>query len=166
MSHSARSIDFISWILSQCVWILHMKNTLSWPVMFHIWTGEESTGRNEPGTLVDRNHACLGKCCYCYVPWLRIQNLVFIFVSDPLFDLFITFCILVNTIFMGLEFHNMPDDLVTATSVANIVCYFLVSKLTKLSFYASLTMSPSIILKTDKFTACQFALGTLLERFN
>ncbi|XP_056021116.1 sodium channel protein 1 brain-like isoform X8 [Ostrea edulis] len=84
-------------------------------------SGEESTGRNEPGTLVDRNHACLGKCCYCYVPWLRIQNLVFIFVSDPLFDLFITFCILVNTIFMGLEFHNMPDDLVTATSVANIV---------------------------------------------
>ncbi|XP_062583302.1 sodium channel protein 1 brain-like isoform X2 [Saccostrea cucullata] len=83
--------------------------------------GEESTGRNEPGTLVDRNHACMGKCCYCFIPWLRLQNLVFIFVSDPFFDLFITLCIGVNTIFMGLEYHNMPDQLVTATTVANIV---------------------------------------------
>ncbi|XP_065944600.1 sodium channel protein 1 brain isoform X9 [Magallana gigas] len=83
--------------------------------------GEESTGKNEPNTLVDRNHECLAGCCKCYIPWLRVQNLVFILVSDPLFDLFITFCILINTIFMGIEYHNMPQGLVDATTWANFV---------------------------------------------
>lgn len=96
---------------------------VSYHLHYHFdWTGEESTGKNEPNTLVDRNHECLAGCCKCYIPWLRLQNLVFILVSDPLFDLFITLCILVNTIFMGIEYHNMPQGLVDATTWANFVC--------------------------------------------
>lgn len=103
-----------------CWWkYLNVSNHLH----YHFdWTGEESTGKNEPNTLVDRNHECLAGCCKCYIPWLRVQNLVFILVSDPLFDLFITFCILINTIFMGIEYHNMPQGLVDATTWANFVC--------------------------------------------
>lgn len=78
---------------------------------------------------MDRNHDCLERCCLFYIPWLRLQNKVFILVSDPLFDLFITLSILVNTIFMGIEYHNMPQELVDATSIGNFVSHSLAQQL-------------------------------------
>ncbi|KAK7492680.1 hypothetical protein BaRGS_00016159, partial [Batillaria attramentaria] len=71
------------------------------------------------GKLVDRNCACCRGCCKCYEPWLRLQNLIHIVVSDPLFDFGITLCIILNTVFLAIEHHNQPDGMTTALKVAN-----------------------------------------------
>ncbi|KAL8611742.1 hypothetical protein ACOMHN_065367 [Nucella lapillus] len=73
------------------------------------------------GKLVDRNCAGCRGCCRCYVPWLRIENFLYTIVSDPLFDLFITLCIVINTVFLASEHHGMPDGLKTALDVGNYV---------------------------------------------
>lgn len=40
---------------------------------------------------------------------------------DPLFDMFITFCILVNTVFLALEYHGMNEEFKLALDVGNMV---------------------------------------------
>lgn len=40
---------------------------------------------------------------------------------DPLFDMFITFCILVNTLFLSLEYHGMNENFRVALAVGNMV---------------------------------------------
>ena len=40
---------------------------------------------------------------------------------DPLFDMFITFCILVNTVFLALEYHGMNKNFKMALDVGNMV---------------------------------------------
>lgn len=40
---------------------------------------------------------------------------------DPLFDMFITFCILVNTVFLALEYHGMNEQFRLALDVGNMV---------------------------------------------
>jgi len=40
---------------------------------------------------------------------------------DPLFDMFITFCILVNTVFLALEYHEMNENFKMALQVGNMV---------------------------------------------
>ena len=40
---------------------------------------------------------------------------------DPLFDMFITFCILVNTVFLALEYHRMNENFKMALDVGNMV---------------------------------------------
>ncbi|XP_076465332.1 sodium channel protein 1 brain-like [Babylonia areolata] len=73
------------------------------------------------GKLVDRNCGCCRGCCRCFVPWLRLENAVYRVVSDPLFDLFITFCIVLNTVFMAIEHHGMSSELELALAVGNYV---------------------------------------------
>ncbi|XP_059585349.1 sodium channel protein type 5 subunit alpha [Alligator mississippiensis] len=46
---------------------------------------------------------------YCPL-WLQIKKRVSLFVMDPFIDLSITLCIVLNTIFMALEHHNMSKD--------------------------------------------------------
>lgn len=41
---------------------------------------------------------------------------------DPLFDMSITFCILLNTVFLSLEYHGMNDDFRMALDIGNMVC--------------------------------------------
>ena len=40
---------------------------------------------------------------------------------DPLFDMFVTFCILVNTVFLALEYHRMNKNFKMALDVGNMV---------------------------------------------
>ena len=40
---------------------------------------------------------------------------------DPLFDMFITFCILVNTVFLALEYRGMNENFKMALDVGNMV---------------------------------------------
>lgn len=40
---------------------------------------------------------------------------------DPLFDMFVTFCILVNTVFLALEYHRMNENFKMALDVGNMV---------------------------------------------
>uniref|UniRef100_A0A1I8HN50 Sodium channel protein n=1 Tax=Macrostomum lignano TaxID=282301 RepID=A0A1I8HN50_9PLAT len=59
---------------------------------------------------VDRNCPCCGTCCRNYICWLKFQNGLFKFVTDPFFDLFITFCIVANTVFMASEYYPMSPS--------------------------------------------------------
>ncbi|XP_066158520.1 sodium channel protein para isoform X2 [Euwallacea fornicatus] len=59
---------------------------------------------------------CVWDCCYC---WLQIQKYVSLVVFDPFVELFITLCIVVNTLFMALDHHNMDPDLEKALKSGN-----------------------------------------------
>ncbi|EMP36125.1 Sodium channel protein type 5 subunit alpha [Chelonia mydas] len=57
----------------------------------------------------------------CCPLWLRIKNKVTILVMDPFTDLAITVCIVMNTIFMALEHHNMTNTFKFMLRVGNMV---------------------------------------------
>lgn len=61
---------------------------------------------------------CVWDCCDC---WLTIQKYVRYLVFDPFVELFITLCIVVNTLFMALDHHNMDKDLDKALKSGNYV---------------------------------------------
>lgn len=51
---------------------------------------------------------CVWDCCW---PWLKFQEGVAWLVFDPFTELFITLCIVVNTLFMALDHHDMDKDM-------------------------------------------------------
>lgn len=63
---------------------------------------------------------CVWDCCWL---WLQIQKYVALIVFDPFVELFITLCIVVNTLFMALDHHNMDKDLEKALKSGNYVYY-------------------------------------------
>ncbi|XP_046574320.1 sodium channel protein 1 brain-like [Haliotis rubra] len=74
-----------------------------------------------PNELVDRNCICCRSCCKCFIPLLRTEGMVYAFISDPLFDLFITLSIILNTIIMALEQHGQSEQMNVLIKVANYV---------------------------------------------
>ncbi|XP_055956481.1 sodium channel protein 1 brain [Patella vulgata] len=74
------------------------------------------------GQVLDRNCFCCSTCWRCgYNPWVRFQGYIFRFVSDPLFDLFITLCIILNTVLMATEHHEMSTLTAEVIRIANYV---------------------------------------------
>ncbi|XP_075980867.1 na channel protein 60E isoform X4 [Anticarsia gemmatalis] len=71
--------------------------------------------------LVDRNCECCVTCCIDYEGWLQFQNCMYGIVKDPLFELFITTCIVLNTLFLALEHHGMSDNVRQALDIGNKV---------------------------------------------
>lgn len=61
---------------------------------------------------------CVWDCCS---PWLAFQKFVALIVFDPFVELFITLCIVVNTLFMALDHHKMDHDLEKALKSGNYV---------------------------------------------
>lgn len=61
---------------------------------------------------------CVWDCCWL---WLRIQEFVAKIVFDPFVELFITLCIVVNTLFMALDHHDMNKDMEKALKSGNYV---------------------------------------------
>ena len=57
----------------------------------------------------------------CSPVWLKFQKLVALFVFDPFVELFITLCIVVNTLFMALDRYPMESDLQRALKMGNYV---------------------------------------------
>ncbi|XP_012272837.1 sodium channel protein para isoform X4 [Orussus abietinus] len=51
---------------------------------------------------------CVWDCCWA---WLKFQEFVALVVFDPFVELFITLCIVVNTLFMALDHHEMDKDM-------------------------------------------------------
>ncbi|XP_046749974.1 sodium channel protein para isoform X5 [Diprion similis] len=51
---------------------------------------------------------CVWDCCWV---WLKFQEFVALVVFDPFVELFITLCIVVNTLFMALDHHAMDPDM-------------------------------------------------------
>ncbi|GBP17479.1 Sodium channel protein 60E [Eumeta japonica] len=71
--------------------------------------------------LVDRNCECCVSCCIDYEGWLQFQNCLYGIVKDPLFELFITTCIVLNTLFLALEHHGMSENVRQALDIGNKV---------------------------------------------
>ncbi|KAM9843922.1 sodium channel protein type 4 subunit alpha B [Aulostomus maculatus] len=57
-------------------------------------------------------------CCGC---WLWLKKRLYIFVMDPFFDLAITLCIVLNTVFMAMEHYPMTENFAELLSVGNLV---------------------------------------------
>ncbi|XP_017114861.1 sodium channel protein para isoform X45 [Drosophila elegans] len=51
---------------------------------------------------------CVWDCCWV---WLKIQEWVSLIVFDPFVELFITLCIVVNTMFMAMDHHDMNKEM-------------------------------------------------------
>ena len=66
--------------------------------------------------------------CDCFWCWIRVQELVASVVFDPFMELFITLCIVVNTLFMAMDHHNMDKDLDDILQKGNFVSFFLLTK--------------------------------------
>ena len=61
---------------------------------------------------------CVWDCCWC---WVRIQEIFALIVFDPFMELFITLCIVVNTLFMALDHHDMDYDFEKVLKSGNYV---------------------------------------------
>ncbi|KFQ24099.1 Sodium channel protein type 2 subunit alpha, partial [Merops nubicus] len=57
----------------------------------------------------------------CCEPWLKIKNVVEFIVMDPLVDLAVTICIILNTLFMAMEHYPMTDNFSNVLKIGNQV---------------------------------------------
>ncbi|PSN31689.1 hypothetical protein C0J52_21915, partial [Blattella germanica] len=71
--------------------------------------------------LPDRNCDKCTQCCVDYDGWLRFQSGLYKVVRDPLFDLLITLCIILNTMFLAMEHHGMSESVRQALDIGNKV---------------------------------------------
>ncbi|XP_053598439.1 sodium channel protein 60E isoform X2 [Microplitis demolitor] len=71
--------------------------------------------------LPDRNCDKCIQCCVDYEGWLRFQNCLYKVVRDPLFELTITLCIVLNTGFLAMEHHGMSENVRQALNIGNKV---------------------------------------------
>jgi len=69
----------------------------------------------------------------CSPCWKKFSHIVELFVLDAFVDLFITLCIVVNTIFMAIDHHGMDSELENVLVNGNYVS------------------QPNIMMKTDLF---------------
>nr|XP_006818874.1 PREDICTED: sodium channel protein 60E-like [Saccoglossus kowalevskii] len=74
---------------------------------------DEDTEKPVPCCPYKRCCSCCRVCCVCnrkaYRIWKRFQSRVYNIIMDPLVDVFITLCILVNTLFLAMDHYNMPE---------------------------------------------------------
>ena len=61
---------------------------------------------------------CVWDCCWC---WIRAQEIIGLIVFDPFMELFITLCIVVNTLFMAMDHHDMDRDFENVLRSGNYV---------------------------------------------
>lgn len=74
-----------------------------------------------PDDLPDRNCTSCGQCCVDYSGWLQFQHGLYRIVRDPLFELAITVCIVLNTMFLAMEHHGMSESVLRALDIGNKV---------------------------------------------
>lgn len=56
-----------------------------------------------------------------YTGWLQFQQALYRIVRDPLFELAITICIVLNTMFLAMEHHGMSESVLRALDIGNKV---------------------------------------------
>ena len=56
-----------------------------------------------------------------FTPWKKIRKRISKLTVDPIFDMFITCCILSNTVFLSLEYHGMDLDFKLSLDIGNMV---------------------------------------------
>jgi hypothetical protein len=57
-------------------------------------------------------------CCEC---WYKFARIIELFIMDAFVDLFITLCIVINTVFMAMDHAGMSDGLARTLVVGNYV---------------------------------------------
>jgi len=57
----------------------------------------------------------------CTPAWYRIARGIEDFILDPFSDLFITVCIIVNTVFMALDHAGISDNMANILNIGNYV---------------------------------------------
>lgn len=57
----------------------------------------------------------------CCPTWVKLKTVLYGLVTDPFAELTITFCIVVNTVFMAMEHHGMSPGFETMLHIGNIV---------------------------------------------
>ncbi|XP_017797362.1 PREDICTED: sodium channel protein para isoform X1 [Habropoda laboriosa] len=88
-------------------------------------TPEQGDDDEEGPTFKDKLLAALLRCidifCVwdCCGLWLDFQRYVSLLVFDPFVELFITLCIVVNTLFMALDHHDMDKDMERVLKTGN-----------------------------------------------
>ncbi len=61
---------------------------------------------------------CVWDCCGAYV---KLAEFLSFIIFDPFIDLFITLCIVINTLFMALDRHNMDQTTHDTLKLGNYV---------------------------------------------
>lgn len=61
---------------------------------------------------------CVWDCCWC---WLKLQEGIAWLVFDPFVELFITLCIVINTLFMAMDHHEMNPGVERVLKAGNYV---------------------------------------------
>ncbi|KAJ9594266.1 hypothetical protein L9F63_014308, partial [Diploptera punctata] len=79
---------------------------------------------------------CVWDCCWL---WLKFQEYVALLVFDPFVELFITLCIVVNTLFMALDHYDMNKDMERALKSGN---YFFTATFAIEATLKLIAMSP------------------------
>ncbi|XP_059479446.1 sodium channel protein para isoform X5 [Neocloeon triangulifer] len=79
---------------------------------------------------------CVWDCCW---PWLKLTEFVNFIVFDPFVELFITLCIVVNTLFMALDHHDMDKNMEKALKSGN---YFFTATFAIEATMKLIAMSP------------------------
>ncbi|XP_037081523.1 sodium channel protein para-like isoform X2 [Pollicipes pollicipes] len=79
---------------------------------------------------------CVWDCCW---PWVKVQELISVLVFDAFFELFITLCIVVNTLFMALDQHDMNPEMEAFLKSGN---YFFTATFTIEATMKLVAMSP------------------------
>lgn len=57
----------------------------------------------------------------CSPGWYRVAHIIELFIMDAFVDLFITLCIVINTLFMAMEHAGMNDHLSKTLVIGNYV---------------------------------------------
>ena len=81
--------------------------------------GGADTDFTETGN--DRNCAGCRTCCLDYNCWLKTQDILFTIINDTFFDVIVTLCIILNTIFLAIEHHGMSEELAHVLDLGNKV---------------------------------------------
>jgi hypothetical protein len=89
---------------------------------------EEDEGPKIKERLLALSLKYLDVCCVwdCSPYWVTFQRLISLFVYDAFIELFITLCIVVNTLFMALDHHGMNEEMSRALKMGNYVNFVLI----------------------------------------
>ena len=60
----------------------------------------------------------------CPPVWNKFANLCFLFICDPVMELFITLCIVLNTLFMAMDYHGKSEHMTYVLQQGNYVSTF------------------------------------------
>ena len=74
-----------------------------------------------PETGSDRNCAGCRTCCLDYSCWLKAQDVLYTIINDTFFDVIVTLCIILNTVFLAIEHHGMSQELAHILDLGNKV---------------------------------------------